>query len=44
MGWVLSFHICMNKINQSKYEFHIIQIFEDKITNIKYELEKVIDW
>ena len=39
----------MEKINQSKCEFRITQIFEDKITNIKYKLTKVIyqlmtDW
>ena len=31
-------------MKQSKCEFGIFQIFEDKITNIKYKLKKVIDW
>ena len=34
----------MKKINQLKCEFRITQIFEDKITNIKYKLKKAIDW
>ena len=34
----------MKKIHQSKYEFRITQIVQDKITNIKYKFTSVIDW
>ena len=30
----------MKKVNQSNCEFHITQTHEDKITNIKYKLNK----
>ena len=33
----------MKKINQSKCEFRITRIFEDKVRNIKYKITKVID-
>ena len=39
----MSLQICMKKINQSKCEFRITQIFEEKITNIECKLKEVID-